>query len=38
MKYSNSLKPNSTIGVVAPSAGCVVEPYLMRIENAIKKS
>lgn len=37
MKYSSSLKPNSTIGVVAPSAGCVVEPYLMRIENAIKK-
>lgn len=36
MKYAENLKKGATIGVVAPSAGCVVEPYLMRIDNAIK--
>ena len=36
MKYAENLKKGATIGVVAPSAGCVVEPYLMRIENAVK--
>ncbi len=36
MKYPKNLPNNATIGVVAPSAGCVVEPYLSRIKNAIK--
>ena len=37
MKYSDNLKKGATIGVVAPSLGLVIEPYLMRAHSAIKK-
>lgn len=36
MRYPKSLEPGGTIGFIAPSFGCVMEPYLSRFENAIK--
>lgn len=37
MRYPKFLKDNGTIGVCAPSFGSVVEPYVSRMKNAIKK-
>lgn len=37
MKYPKSLKKDGTIGVCAPSFGSNIEPYLSRLDNAIKK-
>ncbi|MBR1568680.1 MAG: LD-carboxypeptidase [Lachnospiraceae bacterium] len=36
MRYPESLKPGGTIGFIAPSFGCAIEPYQSRFENAIK--
>lgn len=36
MKDVPFLKENCTIGLVAPSFGCTIEPYKSRLENAIK--
>lgn len=36
MKYGDFLKPNSTIGIVAPSIGISIEPYASRFKNACK--
>ncbi len=37
MRYPEFLKPNGTIGFVAPAFGCNIEPYKSAFENAIKK-
>ncbi len=37
MKYPKFLQPNGTIGFVAPSFGCVIEPYYSAFNNALKK-
>lgn len=37
MKYPEFLKENGTIGFVAPSFGCVIEPYHTAFQNAINK-
>ncbi|HZK19930.1 MAG TPA: S66 peptidase family protein [Treponemataceae bacterium] len=37
MKYPTFLKINDTIGLVAPSFGCNVDPYATRLTNAIQK-
>lgn len=36
MRYPKSLEQGGTIGFIAPSFGCAMEPYLSRFENAIK--
>ncbi len=36
MRYPKSLKEGGTIGFIAPSFGCAIEPYKTRFENAIK--
>lgn len=37
MRYPEYLKPNGTIGFVAPSFGCNTEPYRSAFDNAQKK-
>lgn len=37
MRYPKSLAPGGTIGFVAPSFGCAIEPYRSGFENAQKK-
>ena len=37
MKYPKFLSKNGKIGVCAPSFGSVIEPYVSRMNNAIKK-
>ena len=37
MRYPKFLKENDTIGFVAPSFGCAIEPYKTAFENALKK-
>lgn len=37
MRYPDFLKPNGTIGFVAPSFGCNIEPYKSTFDNAQKK-
>ncbi|MCM1325719.1 MAG: LD-carboxypeptidase [Bacteroidales bacterium] len=37
MKYPKNLEQGGTIGFVAPSFGCQIEPYLSGFENAKKK-
>ena len=37
MRYPKSLQPNETIGFVAPSFGCAIEPYRSAFINAQKK-
>ena len=37
MKYPKSLQKNETIGFVAPSFGCNIEPYHTAFQNAQKK-
>ena len=37
MKYPNNLKRNGTIGFVAPSFGCNIEPYNSGFESAQRK-
>lgn len=37
MKYPNDLSQNGTIGFVAPSFGCAIEPYVSAFNNAQKK-
>ena len=34
MRYPKSLKKGGTIGFIAPSFGCAIEPYKTRFENA----
>lgn len=36
MRYPKKLEKNGTIGFVAPSFGCVIEPYHSAFQNAIK--
>ena len=36
MKYPKFLSKNGKIGVCAPSFGSVIEPYVSRLDNAIK--
>ena len=35
MKYPQFLPPTGTIGFVAPSFGCNIEPYRTAFENAL---
>lgn len=37
MRYPAFLKPNGTIGFVAPSFGCATEPYLSAFDNAQRR-
>lgn len=37
MRYPKSLKKNGTIGFVAPSFGCNIEPYKSAFNNGLKK-
>lgn len=37
MQYPKFLEKNGTIGFVAPSFGCTIEPYKSAFENALKK-
>lgn len=37
MRYPNFLPENGTIGFVAPSCGCAIEPYKSAFDNAQKK-
>lgn len=37
MRYPEFLKENGTIGFVAPSFGCAIEPYKSAFQNALKK-
>lgn len=37
MRYPEFLKENGTIGFVAPSFGCSIEPYKTAFQNALKK-
>lgn len=37
MRYPKFLKENGTIGFVAPSFGCVMEPYHTLFQNALKR-
>ncbi len=37
MRYPKFLEKNGTIGLVAPSFGCTIEPYKSAFENALKK-
>ena len=36
MRYPNFLPENGTIGFIAPSFGCNIEPYLSAFKNALK--
>ena len=36
MRYPEPLKKSGTIGFIAPSFGCAIEPYKSRFENAMK--
>ena len=36
MRYPKTLENGGTIGFIAPSFGCAIEPYKTRFENAIK--
>ena len=36
MRYPEPLKKGGTIGFIAPSFGCAIEPYKSRFENAIR--
>ena len=36
MRYPEPLKKGGTIGFIAPSFGCAIEPYKSRFENAMK--
>lgn len=36
MRYPKFLEKNGTIGLVAPSFGCTIEPYKSTFENALK--
>ena len=36
MRYPEPLKKGGTIGFIAPSFGCAIEPYRTRFENAIR--
>ncbi len=36
MRYPEMLQKGQTIGFIAPSFGCAIEPYKTRFENAIK--
>ena len=36
MRYPKPLKTGGTIGFIAPSFGCAIEPYMSRFENALK--
>ena len=36
MRYPEPLKKGGTIGFIAPSFGCAIEPYKTRFENSIK--
>ena len=36
MRYPEPLKNGGTIGFIAPSFGCAIEPYKSRFENAIR--
>ena len=36
MRYPKPLQDNGTIGFIAPSFGCAIEPYQSRFENALK--
>ena len=37
MRYPEFLKDNGSIGFVAPSFGCNIEPYKSAFDNALKK-
>lgn len=37
MRYPRFLQPGGTIGFIAPSFGCVDEPYNLRFDSAIRK-
>ena len=37
MRYPEFLKENGTIGFVAPSFGCAIEPYKSAFQNALQK-
>ncbi len=37
MRYPGNLPPGGTIGFVAPSMGCNIDPYRAGFENALKK-
>lgn len=37
MRYPKNLQPNGTIGFVAPSFGCQIEPYYSAFQNAQRK-
>ena len=37
MRYPEFLKEHGTIGFVAPSFGCVIEPYHSAFQNALRK-
>ena len=37
MRYPKFLQANGTIGFVAPSCGCAIEPYRSAFDNAQKK-
>ena len=37
MRYGQFLKDEATIGFVAPSFGCNIEPYKSSFDNAQKK-
>lgn len=36
MRYPKPLQPGGTIGFIAPSFGCAIEPYKTRFENALR--
>ena len=37
MRYPKPLQKNETIGFVAPSFGCAIEPYYSAFQNSLKK-
>ena len=37
MNIPKSIKPGDTIGLVAPSFGAAIEPYITRLAAAIQK-
>ncbi|MCR5799012.1 MAG: LD-carboxypeptidase [Lachnospiraceae bacterium] len=37
MRYSKFVKPGDTLGFIAPSMGCNVEPYNSALKNALKR-
>jgi len=37
MRYPHSLPQNGTIGFLAPSFGCAIEPYYSAFQNSLKK-